>query len=84
MVADHSDNMGFFPDLFAGKPEVLANQTGRKWYEMIQSGKGADAAIEIIVAFSQGTFPRELMYFPGTRLTVTERAYTSPIWYSPN
>ena len=34
---------------------------------MIQAGKGGDAAIEIIVAFSQGTFPKELMYFPGTR-----------------
>jgi len=67
VVADHSDNMGFFPDLFAGKPEVLANPTGRRWYEMIQSGKGGDAAIEIIVAFSQGTFPKELMYFPGTK-----------------
>jgi hypothetical protein len=22
VVADHSDNMGFFPDLFAGKPDV--------------------------------------------------------------
>src|SRR5688500_6294460 len=39
VVADHSDNMGFFPDLFAGKPEVIANQTGRQWYDMIQSGK---------------------------------------------
>ncbi len=67
VVADHSDNMGFFPDLFAGKPEILANPTGRKWYDMIQSGRGADAAIEIIVAFSQGTFPKELMYFPGSR-----------------
>ena len=57
VVADHSDNMGFFPDLFAGKPEMLADPTGRKWYDMIQSGKGAEAAIEIIVAFSQGTFP---------------------------
>jgi hypothetical protein len=66
VVADHSDNMGFFPDLFAGKPEVLADPTGRKWYDMIQSGKGADAAIEIIVAFSHGTFPKDLMYFPGT------------------
>ena len=52
VVADHSDNMGFFPDLFAGKPELLADPTGRKWYDMIQSGKGAEAAIEIIVAFS--------------------------------
>jgi hypothetical protein len=71
VVADHSDNMGFFPDLLAGKPELLSHPTGKKWYEMIQSGKGADAAIEIIVAFSQGTFPKELMYSPGTR------AYTS-------
>jgi len=67
VVADHSDNMGFFPDLFAGKPEVLADPLGRKWYDLIQSGKGAQAATEIIVAFSQGTFPRDLMYFPGTR-----------------
>jgi hypothetical protein len=67
VVADHSDNMGFFPDLFAGKPELLADPTGRKWYDMIQSGKGGEAAIEIIVAFSQGTFPKDLMYNPGTR-----------------
>jgi hypothetical protein len=67
VVADHSDNMGFFPDLFAGKPEVLADPIGRKWYDMIQSGKGGQAAIEIIVAFSQGTFPKDLMYLPGTR-----------------
>ena len=67
VVADHSDNMGFFPDLFAGKPEVLADPMGRKWYDLIKSGKGAQAATEIIVAFSQGTFPKDLMYFPGTR-----------------
>jgi Protein of unknown function (DUF3604) len=67
VVSDHSDNMGFFPDLFAGKPEVLADPTGKKWYDMIQSGKGDDAAVEIIVAFSHGTFPKELMYFPGTK-----------------
>src|SRR5262245_43847673 len=53
VVADHSDNMGFFPDLFAGKPELLANPTGRKWYDLIQSGRGGEAAIDIIVQFSQ-------------------------------
>ena len=67
VVTDHSDNMGFFPDLFAGKPEVLADPTGRRWYDMIQAGKGGEAAIDIIVQFSQGTFPKNLMYFPGTR-----------------
>jgi hypothetical protein len=66
VVADHSDNMGFFPDLFRGDPRVLANPTGRKWYDMIQSGQGATAAIDIITQFGQGTFPKELMYFPGT------------------
>jgi hypothetical protein len=67
VVADHSDNMGFFPDLLAGKAELLADPTCRKWYEMIQAGNGAEAAIEIIVAFSHGTFPQDMMYFPGTR-----------------
>jgi hypothetical protein len=66
VVADHSDNMGFFPNLFAGKPEMLADPTGRRWYDMVQSGKGAEAAFEIIVAFSQGKFPKALQYLPGT------------------
>jgi hypothetical protein len=66
VVADHSDNMGFFPSLFAGDAAVLKHPLGRRWYDMIQAGKGAETAIEIIVAFSQGTFPPDLMFFPGT------------------
>jgi uncharacterized protein DUF3604 len=66
VVADHSDNMGFFPDLLAGNPKILEEPMGRRWYDMIQSGKGAEAAIEIIIAFSQGKFPKKLMYLPGT------------------
>jgi hypothetical protein len=66
VVADHSDNMGFFPQLFSGAPHMLADATGRRWYDMIQGGKGADAAIEIIIAFSQGTFPKALLSLPGT------------------
>ena len=67
VVADHSDNMGFFPDLFAGDPKVLADPTGRRWYDMVQSGKGGDAAIEIIVAFSQGRCPKTLLYASGSQ-----------------
>jgi len=68
VVADHSDNMGFFPDLFAGKPHVLADPTGRHWYEMVQAGgqQGVQAATEIIVAFSQGKFPEALASLPGS------------------
>lgn len=67
VVADHSDNMGFFPDLLGGKPEVLADPVGRRWYDMIQSGRGAEAAIDIIFSFTQGTYPKDLIYAPGTR-----------------
>jgi hypothetical protein len=68
VVADHSDNMGFFPRLFAGEPELLADPTGRKWYDMVQAGgqEGVKAATEIIIAFSQNTFPPVLESRPGT------------------
>src|SRR4051812_26076340 len=64
VVADHSDNMGFFPDLLAAKPNIMADPTGRKWHDMIIGGQGAAAAIEIIVAFSQNKFPKALLYSP--------------------
>jgi Protein of unknown function (DUF3604) len=69
VIADHSDNMGFFPDLFAGKPELLADPTGKRWYDMVQAGgdQAVKAALEIIDAFSRGTFPKALLYLPGTQ-----------------
>jgi hypothetical protein len=68
VVADHSDNMGFFPRLYSGDPEMLADPTGKKWYEMVRAGgqEGVKAAVEIIVAFSQGTFPEKLESLPGS------------------
>jgi len=69
VVADHSDNMGWFPELFDGNPEMLANPQVRRWYDMINEGgqTAVAAAIEIIEAFSQGTFPMETASLPGTR-----------------
>jgi hypothetical protein len=68
VVADHSDNMGFFPRLYSGDPAFLADPTGKKWYDMIQAGgqEGVKAAAEIIIAFSQGTFPEKLKSLPGS------------------
>jgi len=77
VVADHSDNMGLFTDLAAGKPELLAIPKGRRWYDMIQSGKGADAAMEMIMAFSDGSFPKEMIYNPQT--TAYKSAWLSEI-----
>jgi hypothetical protein len=67
-IADHSDNMGFFPDLFAGKPEILADPTGKRWYDMVRASpeQGVQAALEIIDSFSRGTFPKTLQYLPGS------------------
>jgi hypothetical protein len=66
VVADHSDNMGFFPDLFAGDPGILADSTGKRWYGMIQEGgeRAVAAALEIINMASRGTFPQSLYYAP--------------------
>ena len=64
VVTDHSDNMGFFPDLMSGKPELLADPLGRKWYDMIQNGQGAAAAMEIVVSFGAGKFTGPLLYSP--------------------
>ena len=66
MVADHSDNMGFFPDLLAGEQRLLADPQGREWYDRIQAGEGVDVALDIIALFSQGKFPEALMYSPDT------------------
>ena len=75
VVADHSDNMGWFPELFAGNPEMLANPEVKRWYDMINEGgqTAVAAAIEIIEAFSQGTFPMETASLPGT-------SYYSSAW----
>ena len=66
VVTDHSDNMGFFPDLLKGKPELLADPLGRKWYDMIQSGQGAAAAVDIITSFGAGKFKGPILYDPSS------------------
>ncbi len=68
VVSDHSDNMGFFTQLFAGDPTYLADPTGKRWYEMIQEGgqAGVSAAVEIIEAFSNNEFPPALASVPGS------------------
>ena len=52
VVADHSDNMGFFPRLYSGEPDMLADETGKRWYNMVQAGgqQAVEAAVEIIIA----------------------------------
>ena len=68
VVADHSDNMGFFPRLLSGEPSMLADPIGRKWYDMVQAGgqEGVKAAVEIVQSLTQNTMPPALASLPGT------------------
>ncbi|MGK2925776.1 MAG: DUF3604 domain-containing protein [Lysobacterales bacterium] len=67
VVADHSDGMGFFPLILGGDPTIMADPQGRKWNEMVHSGQGADAAIEIIQNFGKGTISKAILPLPGTK-----------------
>jgi hypothetical protein len=67
VVTDHSDGMGFFPIVMSGSPAVLADSQGRRWYEMIQSGDGATAAVDIIRTFGLGQMPKAIFPAPGTQ-----------------
>ena len=66
VVSDHSDNVGFFADLFAGKPSILSDPQGRDWYDRIKAGDGPGVAYEMIGLFANGNFPDSLMYWPDT------------------
>lgn len=55
VAADHSDGMGLFQALFNKDEWILEYEQGRRWSSMIENGQGADAAIELIKAFSQGS-----------------------------
>jgi hypothetical protein len=65
VVADHSDGMGFFPLLMGSDPQLLSTPQGRKWYDDIRGGKGAEAALDIIVSFGRGQLPKGFPV-PGT------------------
>lgn len=66
VVADHSDGFGFFPLILGGDATIMADPQGRKWNEMIHSGQGADAALDIIRNFGTGTISKAILPVPGT------------------
>jgi hypothetical protein len=75
VVADHSDQMGFFLDLFAAKPHLMKTKDGKRWYDMVQRGEGVKAAYDIINKFANQQFPEDIAkhYKP------TAKAYKS-VW----
>jgi uncharacterized protein DUF3604 len=58
VVSDHSDGMGFFPQLMSGDPGLLATPQGRRWYDQINSGQGGQAAMDIVTSFGRNELPK--------------------------
>ena len=66
VVADHSDNLGMAADFARGTPNLLADPTVRRWYEMIKAGKAGEAFNELLPLFAAGKMPEVMRYLPGT------------------
>ncbi|SDL32681.1 DUF3604 domain-containing protein [Aliiruegeria lutimaris] len=69
VLTDHTDLMGFAPDLQAGNPNILASEKGREWYAGYSAGGEAagQSAFDLITNFAQMTLPEEFVtgYGPG-------------------
>jgi hypothetical protein len=66
VVADHSDFMGLAPDFLGGKPEVLADPTARRWFELVREGKVSQAFGELLPLYGAGKMPATMQYLPGS------------------
>jgi hypothetical protein len=66
VVTDHSDFMGLAPDFIGGKPEVLADPTARRWYELVRDGKASEAFTELLPLYGAGKMPQTMQYLPGS------------------
>jgi hypothetical protein len=72
VIADHSDGMGFFGDLYRSKPELQAYEQSARWSAALAEGGDAavQATLDLITTFSQGKVDPEMfaLYSPGSKL----------------
>jgi len=62
VISDHAEMYGLMPQLLSGDPEILATETGRKWYQELQSGdpdRAFATAMEIVGSLSGDAPPIE-------------------------
>jgi len=46
VVSDHAEALGLAPFIAEGNPDLLATENGKRWYDMVNAGKGYDAFLE--------------------------------------
>src|SRR4029450_7210298 len=57
VVADHAEGLGATVELKNANQVLMADPTLRRWHDLMASGKGVDAAMEIIKSIGTGTTP---------------------------
>ena len=60
VISDHAEMYGLMPQLLSGDPEVLASETGRKWYDELMSGdddRVFATAMEIVASLATNDVP---------------------------
>ncbi len=71
VVADHSDGMGLFGDIAAGKPELMAFEQSARWIKALEEGGDAavQASLDLITTFSNDKMDPEMfaLYSPGSK-----------------
>jgi len=72
VVADHSDGMGFFPDIIGGSGPIMDTEEGKKWHQWLKEGKATETAIDMITRFSQRTLT----------FSTAEPEMMTPVWKS--
>lgn len=56
VISDHAEMYGLMPQLLAGDPNILATDTGKKWYDQLKSGDKDvifNTAMEIVASLQQ-------------------------------
>ncbi|NOD78847.1 MULTISPECIES: DUF3604 domain-containing protein [unclassified Ruegeria] len=62
VIADHAEMYGLMPQLLKGDREILATETGKRWYDALTSGddqRAFDTAMEIVGTLSDDEPPIE-------------------------
>ena len=69
VITDHSDMMGFAPDVQKGLPHIMAHPKGKEWHNgFVEGGTAAGkAAFDLITHFAQNKIPQVFTdaYTPG-------------------
>ncbi len=92
VMADHAENLGLADFIRRSDPLILANETGKRWHDMVKSGNGYEAFLEwlrandtdlinepklLATAWDSATTNADEYYQPGTFTTFHGFEWTS-------